>query len=111
MKYTMNLVPSAFNAIAKGHKTVEMRLCDERRSIICIGDDIEFENIETHRKILCKVISLARFQDFFALYASFDKTALGYGEYEVANPEDMYQYYSPEMVAKYGALAIEIKLI
>ena len=106
----MNLAPQPFKAIAEGRKTIEMRLYDERRVGICIGDEIEFENIETHQRILCEVVSFARFRDFFELYASFDKIMLGYSADEIANPEDMYQYYSPEMVAKYGALAIEIKL-
>ena len=111
MKHTMNLAPSPFKAIAEGKKTIEMRIYDERRIGISVGDEIEFENIETHQKIICEVVSLKRFRDFFELYAYFDKTALGYGEHEIANPEDMYQYYSPEMVAKYGALAIEIKVV
>ena len=110
MKYTMNLAPSPFKVIAEGKKTVEMRLYDERRVGIRVGDEIEFENIETHQKILCKVINLTRFQNFFELYSHFDKSILGYAENEVANPDDMYQYYSPDMIAKYGVVAIEIKL-
>ena len=109
--HKMNLASAPFIAIAEGRKTVEMRLYDEKRAAICVGDEIEFENIETHQTILCKVISFARFQDFFELYANFDKALLGYDVHEVANPEDMYQYYSPQMVQQYGVLAIEIKLI
>ena len=111
MKYLMNLAPSPFKAIAEGKKTVEMRLYDERRIGISVGDEIEFENIETHQRIICEVVGLARFRDFFELYSHFDKAVLGYTEDETANPEDMYQYYSPEMIAKYGVLAIQIKLI
>ena len=111
MKHQMNLAQSPFKAIAEGRKTIEMRLYDERRVGIRVGDEIEFENIETRQRILCEVVSLARFQDFFELYASFDKTVLGYSTDEIANPADMYQYYSPEMIAKYGVVAIQIKLI
>ena len=106
----MNLAPAPFKAITEGRKTIEMRLYDERRVNIKVGDEIEFENIETFDKITCRVVSLARFRDFFELYSHFDKTVLGYCENEIANPEDMFQYYSPDKIAEYGVLAIEIKL-
>ena len=111
MIHKMNLAALPFRAIATGKKTVEMRLFDERRVNIAVGDEIEFENIETFQKITCKVAALSHFRDFFELYSHFDKAVLGYGENETANPEDMYQYYSPEKIAQYGVLAIEIKLI
>ena len=111
MKYLMNLSPQPFEAIASGNKSVEMRLNDERRANLKVGDEIEFENIDTHGKIMCKVVSLGRFKDFFELYSHFDKVALGYHENETASAEDMYQYYSREQIAQYGVLAIGIKLM
>ncbi|MCH5154484.1 MAG: ASCH domain-containing protein [Clostridiales bacterium] len=107
----MNLVNSAFRAIVTGKKTVEMRLNDEKRKKIKVGDTIEFENIDTHQKVACAVISLARYKDFFELYSHYDKTAIGYSEDEVADASDMYAYYSPELIEKYGALAIEVKVM
>ena len=111
MIHKMNLAPSPFRAISLGKKTIEMRLYDEKRSKINIGDEIEFENIDTNKKIKCEVINLTRYKDFFELYSNFDKTTIGYDENETANAEDMYAYYSPEQIQKYGVLAIEIKLI
>ena len=111
MIHKMNLAPLPFKAISIGKKTIEMRLCDEKRSKIRVGDEIEFENIETYQKIKCAVINLTRYKDFFELYSDFDKTTIGYDENETANAEDMYAYYSPEQIQKYGVLAIEIKLI
>ena len=107
----MTLAPSPFKAISSGRKTIEMRLYDEKRSKIKVGDEIEFENIDTHQKIKCEVINLTRFKDFFELYYNFDKTVIGYDENETASAEDMYDYYFPEQIQKYGVLAIEIKLI
>ncbi|MCH5162707.1 MAG: ASCH domain-containing protein [Clostridiales bacterium] len=107
----MSLVPSAFDTIATGKKTVEMRLCDEKRKKLKVGDEIEFENTETRRAIRCEVVGLFRYKDFFELYSAFDKTAIGYGETDTASATDMYAYYSPEQIEKYGALAIEIRLI
>ena len=111
MKHKMKLTPSAFNAIASGRKTVEMRLCDEKRAKVKVGDIIEFENTDTREMVKCTVTNLSRFSDFFELYSRYDKTAIGYNENEIASAKDMYAYYSPEQIKKYGALAIQIKLI
>ena len=111
MIHKMNLAPAPFKSISLGKKTVEMRLYDEKRSKINVGDEIEFENIDTHQKIKCAVVNLTRYKDFFELYSNHNKTAIGYDENETANAEDMYTYYSPEQIQKYGVLAIEIKLI
>ncbi|MCH5160160.1 MAG: ASCH domain-containing protein [Clostridiales bacterium] len=107
----MNLAPQPFEAIAEGKKTVEMRLNDERRATLRVGDGIEFENIETLDKVVCKVVNITRFNDFFELYSHFDKTLIGYSESEIADPADMYQNYTAEKIAQYGVLAIEIILI
>lgn len=111
MIHNMNLAPSAFSAISCGSKTVEMRLYDEKRAKINIGDTVEFENVETHQRIKCVVINLVRFKDFVELYSYFDKVALGYENNETAHAEDMLAYYSPELIKKYGVIAIEIKII
>lgn len=111
MTHKMNLASSAFKSISIGKKTIEMRLYDEKRAKINVGDEIEFENIDTHQKIKCSVINLKRYKDFFELYSNFDKIAIGYEVNETANAEDMYAYYSYEQIKKYGVLAIEIKLI
>ena len=109
MIHKLMLNNSPFQAIAAGHKRVEMRLYDEKRALMQAGDEIEFENRETHQILHCTVEKLTRYQDFSALYADFDKTELGYRADEEASPEDMYQYYSPEQIRKYGVLAIQIK--
>ena len=107
----MNLAPKPFKAIAEGRKTVEMRLYDEKRSAISVGDEIEFKNIDTHATIRCVVLELTRYNSFDDLYAHFDKLAIGYGENDTAEPKDILAYYSLEQIEKYGALAIAIKLI
>ena len=111
MIHKMNLAPSPFKAISSGRKTIEMRLYDEKRSKIKVGDEIEFENTDTHQKIKCEVIKLTRYKDFFELYSHYDKTAIGYRADETADASDMYAYYSPEQIEKYGALAIGLKKI
>lgn len=110
MTHKMKLSPTAFKSISSGKKTVEMRLFDKKRAAINVGDEIEFESTDTRQKIACTVLSLKRYKDFFELYSRYDKISIGYGESETADPRDMYTYYPPKMIDKYGVLAIEIRL-
>lgn len=47
MKHTMKLHSSPFNMIKCGEKTYELRLYDEKRQCIKIGDGIVFVNAKT----------------------------------------------------------------
>ena len=111
MTYQMKLNPSPFELIKSGHKTVEMRLNDEKRGRIKIGDEIEFSNRENGEKMLTRVVNLTKFKNFCELYVHFDKCVLGYLENEDANPCHMSKYYPQEDIDKHGVLAIEITLI
>ena len=106
----MNLHPGPFELIKSGRKDIEMRLYDERRKDIKIGDSIVFTNNVTLEKLTVEVINLYRFNNFEELYNHFDKARLGYRDDENANPKDMEQYYSLDKILRYGVLAIEIKL-
>ena len=111
MKHKMKLHNGPFESIKNGTKTVEMRLNDEKRQLINIGDTIEFENRITFEIIRVSVIGLVKFKNFDELYNSFDKLVIGYNIEDIANPLDMEKYYSKEEITKYGVLAILIKLI
>ena len=50
MKQKMNLCPEPFEMIRTGQKTIELRLNDEKRQKIQIGDTIEFSQTETREK-------------------------------------------------------------
>lgn len=89
----------------------EMRLNDEKRSLIKEGDIIEFENRITKEKLKTKVIKLYKFDNFEELYKYFDKISLGYAEDEIADPKDMEQYYPQDKQEKYGVLGIEINVV
>lgn len=106
----MKLYPNSFEMIKNKIKTVEMRLNDEKRQSIKIGDVIIFQNNETLEKLYTKVEKLHNYKSFEELYANFSKDKLGYKEDEEANHEDMLKYYSEEQIKKYGVLGIEISL-
>ncbi len=106
----MKLQPSPFEKIKNGSKTLELRLNDEKRQLIKIGDTIEFSLATVpSQKILATVEALYHFPTFKELCYSFDPV-----EYGSADKEDyvgMYKYYSKEDEAKYGVLGIRIGTI
>ena len=95
----------------RGTKTIEMRLYDEKRRTVQVGDEIEFSNNDTGKILQTKVLNLHHFQNFEELYKCFDKEKLGYHKEEIAKPADMSQFYSDEDIKKYGVVGIEIELI
>ncbi len=109
--HTMNLKPAPFAMIKSGLKTIELRLCDEKRRQIEVGDSIVFTNTETGEELTACVAALHRFADFAELYRSLPLLKCGYTEKDIAfaDPADMNVYYSPEKQEKYGVLGIEIK--
>lgn len=111
MLHEMKLNDGPFTTIKNGTKTIELRLYDEKRQKIKIGDEIEFTNIITHEKLLVDVINLYRYDSFDELYKHFDKISMGYNKNDVASPRDMEEYYSKEEQNKYGVLGIEIKVV
>jgi len=111
MKHEMRLNNEPFNSIKSGNKTIEIRLYDEKRRLIKIGDTIEFTNRITDEKICVKVVKLHILNNFEELYKKFDKVLLGYNKDEIASPNDMNKYYSKEEQEKYGVVGIEIKLL
>ncbi len=110
--HNLKLNAGPYKSVAAGTKTIEMRLMDEKRKNIKVGDTIIFTHREdSSQSVVAKVIALHPFKTFDELYKNFDKVALGYKKDEDAKPEDMTQYYPQEEIDLYGVVGIEIKLI
>ncbi|MBE6936894.1 MAG: ASCH domain-containing protein [Ruminococcaceae bacterium] len=109
--FEMHLHPAPFRKIARGEKTIELRLYDEKRSDLRPGDRIVFLNTEApEEKVVTAVKALHIYEDFSALYAALPLTACGYSEEEavLADPADMEVYYSKELQQEYGVVGIEL---
>ena len=114
MIYNMKLNPEPFNMIKSEQKTIELRLNDEKRKNIRVGDVIEFTNSENiDKKILTKVINVYRFNSSDELYKKLPLDKCGYLKENIntASPSDMEKYYSVEEQSKYGVLGIELKVL
>lgn len=109
MIHKMRLVDFAFKEIKSGKKDIEVRLNDEKRQLIQIGDIIEFSHIDTGEVLRVEVINLYKCNNFKELFDNFDNKRLGLKDndtYEIMN-----HFYTKEEQKKYGALGIEVKLI
>lgn len=109
MIHEMRLHKEPFEKIKQGTKTIEIRLYDEKRQLVKVGDKIDFISRENGEIFSTQVIALHFFPTFSDLYKHFDKISLGYNENETANPNDMTKYYTKEEQDKYGVVGIEIK--
>lgn len=111
MFIAMKLRETPFNAIKEGRKTIEMRLFDEKRKHITVGDTIEFTNIDNpEEKIEVKVVGVHIYPTFKELYRDYRKEELGYSENEVADYKDMEKYYPMQEQEKYCVVGIEVKV-
>lgn len=106
--HKMRLNHSPYLKIKSGMKTIELRLYDEKRQKVCVGDYIEFSDTDTGDILIVRVKSLHRFLSFTELYKALTVNKLGYAADEEANPDDMLSYYSLEEQTKYGVVGIEI---
>ena len=111
--HRMKLLPEYFEKILEGRKTVEMRLFDEKRRKIKVGDIIEFSSADTpERKLLCRVSDLKLFESFLALAEHYTAAELGFDSSLTARDiaDFMNKIYCECQVLRTSALAIEIRL-
>ena len=107
----MHLADEPFEKIESGEKTVEIRLFDEKRKRIKVGDSITFYRGNNHDEwITATVVALQQFQSFRELFLSdlFPKTGCRSMTPDEAT-NSMYRYYTPEQEQECGVLAIELK--
>ena len=109
----MSLYDQPFEAIKSGEKTIEVRLNDEKRSQLRVGDLIEFTNLTTGETLKVKVLGLEKFPTFKDLFAKYSGSMIGAPEDESieALDQENQAIYSREREQKYGALAIKIEKI
>lgn len=111
MLHYMKLKESPFMKIKNGSKTIELRLNDEKRQQVQVGDFIEFSLIgNPDEKIQTKVTALHRFDSFQELYSALPKEKIGYASSDTPDPNHMDEYYPREKQKQYGVLGIELRM-
>ena len=109
MTHKMNLQDKYFDFIKNGTKRIELRLNDEKRQQIKIGDSIEFSNEKD--KFTAKVIGLLKYQDFKTLFNDFEIEILAD---RTMTKEELLgvlsEFYTPEKQEKFGVIGIRVEL-
>lgn len=107
----MNLQPKYFDFIKDGTKRIELRLYDEKRQSIQLGDIIEFAKSDDE-KFKAEIIGLLRYNSFADLFEDFDISILADSSMTKQELlEVLGEFYSEEKQAEFGVIGIRIKLI
>lgn len=110
MIHEFKLQPKYYNFILKGTKRIELRLYDEKRQNIKLGDTIKFlKEPDLNEFFDCKVIGLIRYNTFEELITDFDIKILAdisVSKLELIN--ELNKFYSRKKQKKYGVIGIRI---
>ena len=112
MNYEMRLNPKYFNYIKNGTKRIEIRLNDEKRKNLKVGDQITFlKESELYKQIKARVVHLTIKRSFKELVDSFDISQYAdASETKEKFLNDLYSFYTKEQERTYGVIGIEIEL-
>ena len=113
MIHVMKLQPEYFNFILNGTKRIEIRLNDEKRQNIKLGDKIKFlKEPDLNESFEAQVIGLLRYNSFEEMFKDYDISILS--DKSMTKEElisVLEQFYTKEKQEKYGVLGIRIELI
>lgn len=109
--HRMNLQPRYFDYIEGGTKRIELRLYDEKRKEIQLGDEIDFYKSETDW-VKTKVVGLLRYESFEELFKDFDIEVLA----DSSMTKDellgvLEEFYTKDKQKYYGVLGIRITVL
>ncbi len=109
----MKLKPDPFEAIKNGTKTIEIRLNDEKRQRLSVGDEIVFSKLPELKEILsAEVVKLEAFDNFTSMLKVYPLVAFGANRFN--NAQDVLDavriIYSEEDEERYGVLAIHVEV-
>ncbi len=112
MRHVLKLKPKFFECIKKGSKIIELRLLDEKRQKIKLGDEIEFlKEPELKENVITKVSGLLIYPSFEDILSDYP---ISYFSDDNTTKEDLLEslntFYSKEQQEKFGVVGIRIKL-
>lgn len=111
MTHEMNLQDKYFDFILYGTKRIELRLNNENRQQIKIGDTIIFHN-EQGQTFSAEVKDLFKHDSFEELFENFEIDILADKSMTKAELlQVLGEFYTPEKQARFGVLGILIELI
>lgn len=113
MLHEMKLTEGPFGRMEKGLKLLELRLYDDKRKSIRLGDEIVFKLLpDLEKQILTKVTGLLIYPKFESMIDDLPACLLGYKEEDKDYLRtSMYEIYSRDDEEKFGALGIRLEIL
>ncbi len=111
MEHELKLQPRYYEYILVGTKDIEIRLYDEKRQKINIGDIIIFKKEpELNESFKVRVVGLLRYKNFEGLFEDFDIDRLADKSMSKSELlEELEKFYTKEKQKEYGVLGIRIE--
>lgn len=110
----MNLYSKYFDKIKAGKKKIELRLYDEKRKAVRLGDTILIHRLpKKEEAVSVKVIGISLFKSFNEVYSAFPPSFFDHPT-DITVKEQIEkerQYYTEEREQKNGVVAFHIRLI
>lgn len=113
MIHIMKLQPKYYDYILNGTKRIELRLNDEKRKSIKIGDTITFKKEpDLNESFNVEVTGLLNYSSFEELFNDFDISILADSSMTKAELlEVLSEFYTKDLQEKYGVLGIKFKIL
>ncbi|MFI3307552.1 MAG: ASCH domain-containing protein [Mycoplasmatota bacterium] len=113
MTHELKLQERYYNYIKKGSKRIELRLNDEKRQQIKIGDKIKFfKESDLSKSFEVLVTGLLNYNSFDNLFNDFDIDILADKEMTKEELKSVLEkFYTKEKQDNYGVLGIKIELL
>lgn len=112
MIHEMKLQDKYYDFIKSGTKRIELRLHDEKRSLLKLGDTIRFfKEPELKENFDAKIIGLLSYTSFENLFKDFDISILAdknMTKEELLNT--LQKFYPKEKQEEYGVLGIRLEI-
>lgn len=111
--FTCHLDADVFEVVEKGIKNVEVRVNDEKRRRMKIGDEIIFLKRPLEKEsIVTKIVGLKVYSNFNELVKDYEIERLYLKEFTKEQfVELLGRFYSDEDQNKYGVVAIEFEKV
>ena len=113
MEHELKLQPRYYEYILSGTKDIEIRLYDEKRQKINIGDIIILKKEpELNESFKVKVVGLLRYENFDSLFNDFTIDRLADKSMKKSELlEELEKFYTKEKQKEYGVLGIRIEKV
>lgn len=113
MIHEMKLQPTYYDYILKGTKRIEIRLNDEKRKLIKVGDTIKFlREPDLNASFKVKVVELIHYNNFDELFNNYDISILADQSMTKEELKNILEeFYTKEKQEEYGVLGIKFELI